>query len=77
MTQDEQWQMKYQEVVAFIEKNKRNPSRYDDSERGQYFNWIKHNKKLYKAGELKFERKEKFEELLRLCETYRRKNQYI
>ena len=76
MTQDEQWQAKYQEVVAFIEKNKRNPSKYDDEERGQYLNWIKHNKKLYKAGELKSERVEKFRELLALMERWRRKNQY-
>ena len=36
MTQDEAWMMKYQEVVAFIESNKRNPSKYDDEERGRY-----------------------------------------
>ena len=76
MTQDESWQMKYQEVVAFIEKNGRNPSKYDDEERGQYLNWIKHNKKLYKAGELKSDRVEKFRELLALMERWRRKNQY-
>lgn len=35
MTQDELWMNKYQEVVAFIERNKRNPSRYDDEERGK------------------------------------------
>ena len=68
--------MKYQEVVAFIEKNGRNPSKYDDEERGQYLNWIKHNKKLYKAGELKSDRVEKFRELLALMDRWRRKNQY-
>ena len=68
--------MKYQEVVAFIEKNGRNPSKYDDEERGLYLNWIKHNKKLYKAGELKSDRVEKFRELLALMERWRRKNQY-
>ena len=34
MTQEELWQMKYQEVVAFIKKNKRNPSKHSDEERG-------------------------------------------
>ena len=41
MTQDELWLMKYQEVVAFIEKNKRNPSKHSDEERG-LTNWVKH-----------------------------------
>ena len=75
MTQDEAWQHKYNEVVSFIKAHHRNPSRYDDIERGLYVNWLKHNKKLYNSGGLKPERKDKFEELLRLCETYRRKNQ--
>lgn len=33
MTQDKLWMSKYQEVVNFVETNKRNPSRYDDEER--------------------------------------------
>ena len=67
---------KYEEVVAFIEKNKRNPSKYDPEERGAYCNWLRHNRKLYNSGELKPERVEKFKELLALTEVYRRKNQY-
>lgn len=35
MTQDERWMERYSEVVSFIETNKRNPSRYDDEERGK------------------------------------------
>ena len=38
MTQNELWLMKYQEVVAFIETNKRNPSKHSDEERGRYRN---------------------------------------
>lgn len=76
MTQDELWLNKYQEIVAFIEKNKRNPSKYNDEERGRYLNWMKHNRKLYAAGEMKLERVEAFEKLIELCEKYRRKNQY-
>lgn len=56
MTQDELWFNKYQEIVAFIEKNKRNPSKYNDEERGRYLNWLKHNRKLFAAGEMKEER---------------------
>lgn len=76
MTQDELWLMKYQEVVAFIKTNKRNPSKHNDEERGRYLNWLKHNRKLYTVGEMKKERVELFQKLLDLCEQYRRKNQY-
>ena len=76
MTQDELWLQKYQDVVTFIETNKRNPSKHSDEERGRYLNWLKHNRKLYTAGEMKKERVELFQKLLDLCEQYRRKNQY-
>ena len=76
MTQDQIWMRKYEEVVAFIEKNKRNPSKYDPEERGAYCNWLRHNRKLYNSGELKLERIPLFEALLNLSEQYRRKNQY-
>ena len=76
MTQDEKWLLKYNELVAFIENNKRNPSKHDE-ERGLYLNWIKHNRKLYTAGELKPDRVVLFKKLLALCEKYKRVNQYI
>ncbi len=76
MTQDERWLARYNEVVKFIEANKRNPSRYDDTERGLYYNWLHHNRKQMNAGTLKPERVEKFRKLLELTEQYRRKNQY-
>ena len=76
MKQDEKWECKYEEVVAFIEANHRNPSRHDDQERYRYCNWLKHNKKLMNSGALKEEGLEKFKVLLVLCERYRRKNQY-
>ena len=76
MTQDELWLNKYQEVVKFIDTNKRNPSKHSDEERGRYLNWLKHNKKLYAAGELKEDRIEKFKELMDLSEKYKRVNQY-
>lgn len=76
MTQDELWIAKYNEVVAFIEKNKRNPSKHSDEERGRYLNWLKHNRKLFAAGEMKPGRAEVFKKLVELSEKYRRKNQY-
>ena len=39
-------------------------------------NWVRANKKLMNAGELKEERLTKFKELLALAEEYKRKNQY-
>lgn len=68
--------MKYQDVVAFIETNKRNPSKHSDEERGRYLNWLKHNRKLYVAGMLKEDRVEAFKKLVELSEQYKRKNQY-
>ena len=76
MTQDETWFHRYQEMLVFLETNKRNPSRYNAEERGKYVNWLRHNKKLYNSREMKLERVGMFGELLSLCETYRGKNQY-
>ena len=76
MTQDEKWLAKYNEVKKFIEANKRNPSKHDDTERGLYCNWIKHNRKLYALGDMKPERAELFKELLEIIEKYKHVNQY-
>ena len=77
MDQETRWLTRYNEVVAFIEREHRNPSKHDDEERGQYLNWIKHNRKLYSAGLLKEERVGRFKELLALMEEYKRVNQYV
>ena len=76
MTQDEKWQTKFEEVKAFILRNGRNPSKYDAEERGRYLNWVKHNRKLLNADNLKQERVERFERLLNLMDENKRKNQY-
>lgn len=75
MTQDEKWISRYNEVVAFIESNKRNPSKYDGAER-EIRNWIKHQRKLLNARMLKPERVERFRALMALMEVHRHKNQY-
>lgn len=77
MDQETRWLTRYNEVREFIEREHRNPSKHDDEERGLYLNWIKHNRKLFAAGELKPDRVEFFEKLLVLCEKYKRVNQYI
>ena len=75
MTQDEKWLQKYNEVVAFIENNKRNPSKHRIEEH-DHLNWLKANRKALNAGKMKPERVEKFRKLLELTEQYRRKNQW-
>ena len=75
MTQEERWQANYNEVKTFIETNRRNLSKYDLEERRLYA-WMKHNRKQMNAGVLKEDRIEQFKKLLKMCEQYRRKNQY-
>ena len=75
MTQDERWMVRYQEVVDFIEANKRNPSRHRIEEHDM-LNWVKQQRKLKNKGELKAERAEMLERLLSLCEEYKRVNQW-
>ena len=75
MTQDERWQARYNEVMTFIETNRRNPSRHRIEEHDM-LNWLKANRKALNAGKMKLERVEKFRKLLELTEHYRRKNQY-
>ena len=75
MTQEERWNIRYNEVKIFIETNNRNPSRHRIEEHDM-LNWVKANRKVLNAGKLKEERVEGFKELLALSERHRRKNQY-
>ena len=67
MTQDQRWQIRFDEVMNFMEKGHRKPSKYYPKEK-LMFHFIHHNKKLYNGGFLKAERMESFERLLALCE---------
>ena len=75
MTQDEKWLTKYQEVVGFIETNKRNPSKHRIEEH-LMLNFIKRNRKQLNKSEMKPEREKKFKELLALMEECKRVNQW-
>lgn len=75
MTQDERWYKRYEEIVGFLQTNKRNPSKYRIEEH-DYLNWLKANRKALNAGKMKADRVEKFEKLLAMMEQYRSKNQY-
>lgn len=59
MTQEERWNLRYQEVVEFVETNHRNPSRHRIEEHDM-LNWVKANRKVMNAGEMKEERQEMF-----------------
>lgn len=75
MTQEERWIVRYNEVMKFIEDNKRRPSKYNLEERNAW-NWLRHTQKQLGAGELKPERVELVKKLLELGEKYRRVNQW-
>lgn len=75
MTQDEKWMKNCVEVVGFIKKNHRNPSKHRIEEHNM-LNWLKACRKLINAGKMKPERMKKFEKLQELMEEYKRVNQY-
>ena len=75
MDQETRWLNRYNEVMAFMVKEHRKPSKYYPEEK-LMFHFIHHNKKLYNAGALKPERVEMFDKLLALCEEFKRINQY-
>ena len=75
MTQEEKWNLRFQEVKDFIETNHRNPSKHRIEEH-LLLNWIKQQRKLLNAGALKPERVEAFKALLELIERYKHTNQY-
>lgn len=75
MTQEERWVARYYEVKTFIEREHRNPSKYNPEER-LMIHFLKRNRKLLNADALSEDRREKFFALLELCEKYRRVNQY-
>ena len=76
MTQDERWNIRYEEVMAFIKGYHRNPSKHRIEEHDM-LNWVKANRKALNAGKMKPERVEKFRKLLEMMEQYRRVNQYV
>lgn len=76
MTQEERWYIRYQEVVEFIENNKRNPSKHRIEEHDM-LNWIKANRKVMNAGTLKPERVGAFNQLLAKMDECKRVNQYV
>lgn len=75
MTQEERWNKRYLDVMEFLEKNHRNPSRHRLEEHDM-LNWLKANRKKMNAGELLEPRLAKFRELLERMGELKRVNQY-
>lgn len=76
MNRDLTWMRKYNDVWAFVEKSHRGPSRHHIEEHDM-LNWMKFNRKKDGKGELTGFRKEKFDQLRQLINSYHRINQYI
>ena len=62
-------------VMDFITANRRNPSKHRIEEH-LMLNWVKHNRKLLKAGKMGPERVEMMGKLVDLWERSKRVNQY-
>lgn len=75
MTQDERWLANWTAVMDFITANHRNPSK-PRIEEHLILNWVKHNRKLLKAGKMAPERVEMMGKLVDLWEENKRKNQF-
>lgn len=75
MKQEEKWVLKYNEVMEFININRRNPSKHRIEEHDM-LNWVKQQRKLLNAGKLKENRIERFKELLAIIEENKRVNQW-
>lgn len=76
MTQDERWLIRYNEVKTFIEREHRNPSKYNLEERNMY-TFVKHSRKQMNQGLLKEDRIEAFKRLLEVMEQHKMVNQYV
>lgn len=76
MDQETRWLKRSNEVMEFMEREHRKPSKYN-LEKILMFHFIHHNKKLYNSGVLNETRVEAFEKLLALCEKYKIVNNYV
>lgn len=76
MDQETRWLKSYNEVMEFMEREYRKPSKYYPEEK-LMLHVFYHNKKLYNNGVLKETRVKAFEKLLALCEKYKRVSKYV
>lgn len=76
MTQEERWNVRYNEVRDYIELNHRNPSKHFVENRN-LLSWVKQQRKLLNEGTLKQDRVEAFMKLMEIWEENKRVNQYV
>ena len=76
MTQDERWQVQYDQMMAFMEEKHRRPSKHRLEEHG-ILNWYKHTKKMIARGDYSADRIAKFNILQDTAGKYSRLNQYV
>ncbi len=74
-SQDDMWQARWQEYMAFLDKNQRRPSKYADEER-PLIDWLKYNRKLMARGKLQADRVARLELIEQRNVALRRYNQY-
>ena len=75
MTQDERWQIQYDQMMEFMKANHRRPSKHRLEEHDM-LNWFKATKKQIAKGGYPQDRLKKFSILMEVANKYRRKNQY-
>lgn len=73
--QDMNWLVMYDQIMDYMEKNHRRPSKYYIEDR-QMFNWIKYNRRRYHRGLMSEKYREKFEIYLETAKKYYRINQF-
>ena len=70
ISQDERWQRRYDEMMAFMLEHHRRPSKNQLSER-LLWNWWRQQSKLMTRGELPAHRIERFNALIVVADMYR------
>jgi len=75
MGREENWNKNYQEIMDFMERTMKAPSKHRIEEH-RMLNWIKYQRKCVAKGSLKNEHMEKFQHLQDMMAKYRRVNQY-
>ena len=76
MTKEERWERHYAEMMIFLTRNARRPSKYYAEERAMV-EWFKHNRKLLRRGEMLPERVERFRKLQEKAGCLVRVNQFL
>ncbi len=72
---DEHWLEMWEAYMAYLQTNKRRPSKYHPEDM-KLVNWLKYNRKMRNKGKLSEDRLKQLNELLKEAESFRRVNQH-